>query len=88
MDSQPDKEMNWIRSRRILCTGVSIPVELGFVTFPLCVCVCVHQLGNSLNLYHLSHISMIIFHFQALFSHWKMRSGTENSKLLSMAWSF
>lgn len=52
-----DEEMYWIGSGRVLCTGVSISVELECNILPLCVCV--HQLGSCWNLSHLPHIGVI-----------------------------
>ena len=45
-DEQPDEEIHRVRSERISSAGASVPVDLGYFTL---WCVCVHQLGSSLN---------------------------------------
>ena len=46
-DQQQDDETHWVRSERTPSTGVSVPMELGYVT--LLLHKCVHQPGSSLN---------------------------------------
>lgn len=45
-DEEPDKEIHRMRSERVLSTGVSIPMDSGYVILLIWV---VHQTGSSLN---------------------------------------
>lgn len=48
IDELPDEEIHKVRSRRVLSTGASVPVELRWAT--LLACICIHWPRSSPNL--------------------------------------
>ena len=58
-DKQPDEAIYKVRSGRVLSVGASVPVELGYVTLQVCVCLSTWKLPEPCTvgiLWRLPHI--------------------------------
>ena len=64
VDEQPDEEIHRTKSGRVLCTGASVPMELGWIALLVWMCSPTWKLIEAptiVILWRLPHVGMISY---------------------------